>query len=388
VSDVIAEAEHRVSPVELYFDLVFVFAFTQVTTLWHQQSTWGGLGRGLLVLAALWWVWASYAWLTNAADAETAVVWVAMLTATGPLFIAALAVPGAFGARRVLFGVAFFAVVAAFVGLYAVVSRGQQDRLAAVLRVARTVVPGAGLVLLAAFVPAGVRPLLWGVALVVGFLAPGRRVEGFSVHPAHFAERHALIVIIALGEALAEIGFGARGTNLDAGVITAVVLGLFVAASFWLAYFDFASSGIRSLVEGRRGVARTVAARDAYTYGHLPMVIGVVLFAFALQTIVADVHAELRTVPAVALCCGSALYLTSFVAIRRRVGNGIGRGRPATAVACALLTVVAVHVPAIIALALLAAAWLSLHAYELVRWREARSDRRSQVAEPTPAAPT
>src|SRR4029077_1605875 len=117
------EREHRVSPIELFFDLVFVFAFTQVTTLWLEQSSWAGLGRGLLVLAVLWWVWAGYAWLTNAADADAGGVTWTLLFASAATCIAALAVPDAFGAHRLLFGVALFAVAATFVGVYALVSK-------------------------------------------------------------------------------------------------------------------------------------------------------------------------------------------------------------------------------------------------------------------------
>ena len=100
MSDFAVEREHRVSPIELFFDLVFVFAFTQVTTLWLEQSSWAGLGRGLLVLAVLWWVWAGYAWLTNAADANAGIVTWALLFASGTTFIAALAVPDAWLLRR------------------------------------------------------------------------------------------------------------------------------------------------------------------------------------------------------------------------------------------------------------------------------------------------
>ncbi|HVH52033.1 MAG TPA: low temperature requirement protein A, partial [Gaiellaceae bacterium] len=119
MSELALEREHRVSPIELFFDLVFVFALTEVTTLWLEQSSWGGLGRGLLVLAVLWWVWASYAWLTNAADADAGTVTAVLLFATAASFVAALTVPEAFGNHRLLCGVALFAVLLAFVGLYA-----------------------------------------------------------------------------------------------------------------------------------------------------------------------------------------------------------------------------------------------------------------------------
>jgi len=382
VSSLLVDSEHRVSTVELFFDLVFVFAFTQVTTLWVEQSTWGGLGRGLLVICALWWAWASYAWLTNAADVEADSVLGMMLFATGALFVAALAVPEAFGAERFVFAVAFFIVLAGFVGLYALVSRREPDLLEAVLRISWPVVSGAALILVAAFTPAGWRPAIWLLALVIGFFGPLLTgVEGWRVYPAHFAERHGLIVIIAIGESLGAIGFGARSTPLDAREIVAVVLGFLAAAAFWLAYFDFASGSVRDLLAGRRGTERVAFARDVYTYDHLPMVVGIVLFAFGVRTALPHVNAELPLIPALALCCGPALYLFGFVALRLRATRTLGKGRPVAAVGFALLTVAATHVPALAALALVTAGWCALHGYELIGWRVERARRRG---EPTP----
>ena len=393
MSDLMVEREHRVAPTELFFDLVFVFAFTQVTTLWLEHDTWGGLVRGLLVLAVLWWVWASYAWLTNIADADAGLVWTVMVCATAALFVAALAVPGAFGAERFVFGVAFFAVVAAFVGLYALVGKREPDLLAAVLRMARTVLPAAALILVAAFVPAAWRPPIWALAFVIGFFGPLRAgTAGWRVHPAHFAERHGLIVIIAVGESMSAIGFGARGTHLAHSVIAAAVLGLLVAASFCFAYFDFAAGGVEKLVAERRGAERVALARDAYTYAHLPMIVGIVLFAFAMRTALAHVHSKLHLIPALALCCGSALYLLSFVALRWRVSRRLGRGRVIAAVALALVTPIALFVSALVTLVLVTAVWFALHAYELIWWREDRARRRSERAaersRTTAASPT
>jgi low temperature requirement protein LtrA len=377
-SPLAVEREHRVSPLELFFDLVFVFAFTEVTTLWLEQQTWGGLGRGLLVLVALWWVWASFAWLTNAADADAGVVTVVVLGSTAPLFVAALAVPEAFGAHRLAFGISFFAVVAAFVALFVLVSKERADQLAAVLRLAPIVLAGGGLVVVAAFVPSSWRPLLWALALAVGFVGPqARGVAGWQVEPSHFAERHGLIVIIAIGESLGAIGFGARNSGLGAGVLVAAVLGLVVAASFWLGYFDFASRSLQSRLASRRGPDRVALARDAYTYAHLPMVVGIILFAFGMRATLAHVHAHLHLIPALALCCGSAVYLLGFVALRWRVSRTLGGGRPTAAVVFAALTAVATSVPALAAVALVATVWLGLHAYELIRWREERARQRA-----------
>ena len=378
MTDAVASREQRVSPIELFFDLIFAFAFTQVTTLWLEHATWAGLGEGVVVLALLWWVWASYAWLTNTADAQASIVWAVMLFATACLFIAALAAPTAFTGHGPLFGLALFAVMSAFVGLYALVSQPQRDQLSAVLRMTRSELPAAALLLGASFAPEAWRAGLWTLAVAIGLFGPNLNgLSGWRVYPAHFAERHGLILIIAIGESLGAIGFGARATPLHAQEIVAAVLGMVVAACFWLAYFDFTSSGIEGLLRQREGTERIALARDAYTYWHLPMVGGILLFAFAMRTMLGHVGSDLRLVPAIALCCGSATYLGAFVGLRWRVSRTLGRGRPIAAAACALLTPVPMYGSALLGLALVMAVWLCLHAYELIFWREERSRRRA-----------
>ena len=372
------EREQRVTPLELFFDLVFVFAFTQVTTVLSDDPTWGGLGHGLLILAALWWAWAAYAWLTNTVDPDEGAVWGAMLVAMAAMFVAALAVPEVFGRHGVVFGVAFLIVNVMWLTLYALAARGDRDLLAAILRSAPSALAGAALIVAAGFVHGWLRPMLWFAAVAVGLFGPLLGgISGWRVQPAHFVERHGLIVIIAIGESLIAIGLGARGTGLGSGVIVAAVLGLVVAMSFWLAYFDFFQIRGQQLLSDRSGAQRTALARDAYTYLHLPMVAGIVLFAFAMKTTLAHVGDELDTIPALGLCGGPALYLFAYVALRVRVSRTFGGGRLVAAVACALLWPVAVVVPALVALSLVAAVWIALHAYEIIWWREARARTRA-----------
>jgi low temperature requirement protein LtrA len=378
VSEQHAEREQRVTPLELFFDLVFVFAFTQVTTVLSDDPTWGGLGHGLLILAALWWAWAAYAWLTNTVDPGEGAVWAAMLVAMAAMFVAALAVPEAFGRHGVVFGVAFLIVNVMHLTLYALMARGDRDLLAAILRIAPSALTGAAVIIAAGFVHGGLRSVLWLAALAVGLFGPlFSGLSGWRVQPAHFVERHGLIVIIAIGESLIAIGLGARGTGLGAGVIVAAVLGLAVTSSFWLAYFDFFPIRAQQLLADRSGAQRTALARDAYTYLHLPMVAGIVLFAFAMKTTLAHVGDELDTISAVGLCGGPALYLFAYVLLRLRVSRTLGRGRLVAAVASALLLPIAVVVPALIALTLVTAVWVALHAYEIIWWREARARTRA-----------
>jgi low temperature requirement protein LtrA len=373
------EREERVSPLELFFDLVFVFGFTQVTTVLSDNATWSGLGHALLILVALWWVWAAYAWLTNAVDPSEALVWGTMMVAMAAMFVAALAVPEAFGRHGVVFGAAFFIVAVMQLALYALSARGDRDLFEAILRIAPSALAGAALILAAGFVHGGVKALLWAVALGIGFFGPlFVDLRGWRVHPAHFVERHGLIVIIAIGESLVAIGVGARATSLSTGVIVAAVLGFVVAASFWLAYFDFFTIRAQQLLTDRSGTPRIALARDTYTYLHLPMVGGIVLFAFSLKTTLAHVDHELAAVPALCLCVGPALYLLAYVGVRVRVARQLGGGRLVAAIACAALVPVALTVPALVALSLLAAVWVALHAYELIWWREARAQTRAQ----------
>jgi low temperature requirement protein LtrA len=379
MSEVNTEPEQRVTPLELFFDLVFVFGFTQVTTVLSNDPTWRGLEHGLLILVALWWAWAAYAWLTNSVDPGEGAVWGSLLVAIGAMFIAALAVPEAFGSHGVVFGVAFLIVIIMQGALYALASRGDRDLVAAIGRNTPWSLGGAILILVAGFVSTDLKPLLWLAGLVVALGGPLLvPLRGWRVQPAHFVERHGLIIIIAIGESLVAIGFGARDTGLTAGVIVAALLGLAVAASFWLAYFDFFPQRAQQLLTDRSGEQRIALARDTYTYLHLPMVAGIVLFAFAVKETLAHVGDVLDTVPALCLAGGSALYLFAYVAVRWRVARSARGGRLAACVASALLIPVALTVPAIAALAALAAVWIALHAYELIWWREARAEVREQ----------
>jgi low temperature requirement protein LtrA len=264
------------------------------------------------------------------------------------------------------------------VALFTLAGRGDPDLLAAVLRLAPSSVIGAGLIIAAGFVQTGTRPVLWLAALAAGYVGPLLGgMNGWRVQPAHFVERHELIVIIALGESIVAIGLGAGSAGLGAGVIVAAVLGLAVATSFWLAYFDFFSIRGKQMLAERSGAQRTTLARDVYTYLHLPMIVGIVLFALAMKTTLAHVGDELDTIPALGLCFGSAVYLLAYVALRLRMSRSLSRGRSLAALVLALLLPVAIAVPALVALSLAAAVWLALHVYELIWWREDRARTRA-----------
>jgi low temperature requirement protein LtrA len=376
-----AEHEHRVTPLELFFDLVFVFAFTQVTSMLSHDPTWAGLGRGALVLGALWWAWTAYAWLTNTVDADEGAVRAAMLVAMGAMLIASFAVPEAFDDHGVIFGISYAIVRAMHLALYALAGRGEPDLFRAVLRMTPSSVVGSALIIAAGFVDGPVKPGLWLVALAIDYagVLVGRG-SGWRVHPAHFAERHGLIIIIAIGESIVAAGVGAAGIPLSAGVVFAAVLGLAAAAAFWMAYFDFFAITAQRVLSQKRGAAQAALARDGYSYLHLPMVGGIILFALAMKETLAHVGEDLDTVHALALCGGSALYLLAYVALRLRVSGRLSRGRFVASIVFTLLIPAATAMPALAALAVVTAVWAALHAYELLWYREARAQIRARRA--------
>src|SRR2546428_224468 len=208
-----AEREQRVTPLELFFDLVVVFAITQVTTFLARNPTWGGLLRGVLLLGALWWAWSAYAWLTNTLDPEEGFVRLAVLAAVAAMLVASLAAPGAFGPDGVIFGVAYLVVRALHLVLFAIAGRGDRDLFRAVVRVlpASTLAPV--LLVVAGFLHGSARLALWGAALAILYLGPLLgHMRGWRVSPEHFVERFGLIVIIALRESIVAIGVGAPCT--------------------------------------------------------------------------------------------------------------------------------------------------------------------------------
>jgi low temperature requirement protein LtrA len=365
--------EHQITPLELFFDLVFVFAITQVTSLLSHNPTWLGVLHAMLVLAALWSAWNGYAWLTSAMDVDEGGVRLAMLGAIGAMLVVALAVPGAFGDDALLFGVAYLVVRLMHLVLSAIVGCDDPDSLGALFRFAPTAITGAVLLVLAGGVHGDRRIAVWAVALGLDYLGPvvigmGR---GWRVAPAHFAERFGLIILIALGESIIAIGVGA-GLELRTGVIAGALFGVVVVSALWWLYFDVAAIIARRRLMEANGLERARLARDAYNYLHFPLVAGIVLFALGLKTTLVDVGATLDTVPAVALCGGVALYLLGHIAFLFRATGYVFRRRTVGAAALLALIPAALTIPALAALALVGAVCSLVVAYEAIHHREAR----------------
>lgn len=369
------DAEHQVTPLELFFDLVFVFAITQVTGLLVRDPTWIGVSRGVLVLAAIWWAWDVYAWLTSTLDVDEGGIRISMLVAMAAMFGVALAVPGAFGPNAILFGIAYLSVRIVHLALSAVVTRDDPGRRNALVRFTPTALMGALLILLAAFLDGNVRISVWVVALTIDYLGPTvvGMGQGWRVAPEHFAERHGLIIIVALGESIIAIGVGlGAGFQLVTGVVVAAALGVVAVSSLWWLYFDVAAIFVRRRLMEANAAEQVRLARDSYAYLHMPMVVGIVLFAFGLETTLHDFGHELDVVPAVALCGGVALYLLAHIAFLFRTTNHLFRRRTIGAAALLAVIPIALVIPALATLGIVSAISVLVVIWEVIRHQDDR----------------
>ena len=347
-------AEQRVTPLELFFDLVFVFALTQVTGFLSDHLTWIGMLQGGALLVVLWAAWGGYSWLTNAVPAEDVIpARLLIFLAMAAMFVASLAVPDAFGEYGVLFGSAYVVVWLLQVLLYVLATGREPEQRRAMLRLAPGAVGGPVLLIVAGFLDGYAQGALWAVGLAIAYgVAFVRGVSGFRVHPGHFAERHGLIVIIALGESIVAVGVGA--------------------------YFDLVRLTAEHRLSEARGEERARLARDAYSLLHLPMVAGIIFAALGIKQTLAHVGEPLGTIPAVALCGGVALYLLGHNAFRLREEGSVSVPRLVVAVLCCVLIPVAKSVPSLITLAVLALLLCALAAFETATSREFRRELRGR----------
>ena len=373
----------RVTPLELFFDLVFVLAITQCTALMAHHPTWSGIAQGLLVLGMLWWAWTGYSWLTSVIDPEEGAVRLVMFGAMAALLLVSICVPEAFGSLALAFALIYGVVRTAHIALFMLASPEDDALRHSVLGLAASTAVAVVLLAAASLFDGFAQGALWALALFLDMAGPyffGS--EGWRLVPSHFAERHGLVVIIALGESIVAIGVSAAG-ELDLGIGTAAVLGVALTAAMWWIYFDVVAivSG-RRLAEAEPGRVQNEMARDSYSYLHLAMVAGIVLVALGLKMTIGHSSAHLHTVPAFALLGGLALYLLGHVAFRYRHVHTINRRRLLLAIVLLILVPVATEVPALATLAVANVLVWALIAYETRLYGEGRQRlRRPQTAE-------
>jgi len=386
LSAVLREGE-RVTPLELFFDLVFVLALTQCTALMAAEPTGEGLAKGLIVLGLLWWAWVGYAWFTSVVDPEEGAVRLLLFAAMAAFLVVALCIPESFDGLALEFALAYGVVRYLQLGLFMLASRDTPELRRSVLTglVGSTTI-GVGLLVGGSFLEGGAQIALWTLALALDMAGPMLfGSEGWKLVPGHFAERHGLILIIALGESIVAIGVGSE-VGVDAGVVAAAIVGTALAASLWWIYFDVvALVAARRLVAATPGKEQNEMARDSYSFLHLPMVAGVVLVALGLKKTLGHVEDPLKEAPLFALLGGVALYLLAHVAFRYRNVRTINKQRLILSLVLLALFPLALELPALATVTIVTVLLGAMIVYETISYGEARARVRRQLATEPPS---
>jgi low temperature requirement protein LtrA len=387
--------EARVTPIELFFDLVFVFSLTQVTALMADGITAHGLLRGLLVLALLWWSWVGYAWLANVVQADEGLGRVAMFGAMAAMFVLAVSIPEAFDDNLaggldgpVVVAFAYLAVRLLHLVMFFLLSGDDPGLRRQLWRFTPSVIGSTAVLLVASQLDGWAQTFTWIAALVVDYFgtilggASGWRLRSAS----HFAERHGLILIVSLGESIVAIGVGVAQEAISWPIIVASVLGLTVAGCLWWAYFDVVSIVAERMLRRAEGEERARLARDAYSYLHMPMVAGVVLVALGMKKVLEyvgeaadhELSDPLPLLPLIALNGGVSLYLLAHSAFQYRTWHKVTGRRLVVAGLLGVLIPAAANLPALAALGLLTVVLIAMIASEAMQYSELREQVRHE----------
>ncbi len=385
--------EHAsVTRLELFFDLVFVFALTQITALMADDPSARGIVRGLLILAVLWWSWVGYAWLGNVVRADEGAAKLAMIGAMAALFVIALSIPEAFDdlpgglPGPVVSAVGYFVVRVAHLCLFWAASRTDPGLRRQIIKFTPSVIVATTLLLIASQLSGTAQILFWVAALIGdlgGTMLAG--ASGWRVNSAaHFSERHGLIIIVALGESIVSIGIGVAELPVSWPIVAASVLGLALSAGLWWTYFDTKSIAAEHALATARGEHRARMARDGYSYLHLPLIAGIILLSLGLKKVLGYVGGEdehvlsdpLYGLPLVALYGGVALFLLAHAGFVLRTVRVVSVTRVVLAAVLLAAIPVAATLPALASLALLTAAVTAAAGFETWRHAELRDDIR------------
>jgi low temperature requirement protein LtrA len=374
----VEESDRSVKPFELFFDLVFVYAFTQTTALLAHDLTFMGLMRGGLVISALWLAWQSYTWMGTSFDLDEGAVRIAIVVVMGVMLIAGLAVPGAFGADAVMFAIAYAFVRVLQPVLILIVARKSDGFVRAVMKLLPNFTIGPALILFGSVSEIGPLELWWIASLAIEY---GTMLlvdtSGWKVSAGHFSERHGLIFIIALGEVVISIGIGASGLALDEEVIIPSLLGFWVIVAMWWSYFDVNAMAAERRLHSVSGGAQVTLAQHAYTYLHLPMVGGAILFSLAVKKILAHAYEPLSLIPTIALSGGLAIFLLAQVLFTIRCGGPVSKPRLVIAALLLLAIPISDQFYALVLLLTASGLFGALVVVEVLVDREARHKIRS-----------
>ncbi|TCO52106.1 low temperature requirement protein LtrA [Kribbella antiqua] len=382
--------DHSVTTLELFFDLVFVFALTQITALMAHDLNWHGVLRGVLLTGVLWWSWIGFSWLCNLVKADEGSIRGVVLLAMAAMFLIALAIPEAFHdlpgglPGPVVIACAYFLFRALHLVMFWLIADGDAVLRRTLLRFAPSMLGGTALLLVASQYHGTTQTVLWAAALAADYggtyLIDARGWRFRSA--AHFAERHGLIVIIALGESIVAIGVGVTDLPISWPIIIASMLGLAVSAALWWIYFDATVLYGEHALAAEPNETRPKLARDAYTFLHFPMVTGIVLLALGLKKVLEYVgdtehhHLDdpLKGVGLYALFGGVIIYLLGHVGFKWRTMHRLGVSRLITAGLALIAVPLLGKVPALGQLGVLTALLAGLVGFEAVRFAQERDE--------------
>jgi low temperature requirement protein LtrA len=386
----------KVTPLELYFDLVFVFALTQVTAFMADELNWLGILRGVLVLMLLWWAWTAYAWLANVASAEERPIKLAILAGMAAMFVLALCIPEAFDdlpgglSGPVVLAVCYLLFRAMHLVMYLIISRDDAGFRRQVLRFALSVAASSVLLLVASQFQGWQQTGLWMLALLADYV--GTALGGFRgwrlPSAGHFSERHGLIIIMALGESIVAIGVGVAKEPITWVIIAGSVLGLLLASAMWWAYFDVSALLGEHALATEPPETRARLARNAYSYAHLPLVLGIVLVAFGLKEVLLYVsdsshHSLTDPLPTVALAAlvgGVVTYLLGHVIFKWLTVHTVSVVRLAAAGVLLLAIPLIAGLPALLQLAIVACIVVCAVLIESLVFAESRRKIRAELS--------
>ncbi len=346
-ADDVTEERHA-SNLELFVDLVFVFAITQVTSLIAGELTWAGVGRGVLIAWLVWWLWSQYVWAGTVLDLERSghPRRTAVLGSIPPALLMAIGIPSAYGSTGMLFAVAYLIAQAWMIAIQGQAAWRDAPQRAAWLRFAPLAMGSPVLVAIGANTAGDARTSWWIAAALVGVggaLNSARRrndeTSAWSINPSHFSERHSLFMIISLGEVL--VAIGAKVTDklgsedLTTELVVTVIACVFLAAALWWVYFAFVPRACEANLSRLQGNDRARYARDAYTFTHFAIVLGVVFYAVVAKHVVVQPGDPLDHADRWMLAASVVLFTGGLVVVKARTAGGIALERIAViAIGC------------------------------------------------------
>ncbi len=336
----LADGDQSVSFAELFFDIVFVFAVTQVVEILHHGFDWLHVGRAILVFWLVWWAWTQFTWALNAANTKHKHVlfWIIMATAVG--FFMAIGVPVAITDQGWWFAISYVAVRGIGLLIYIWVSMEDPDLKQAVRSFASLSLLGLAAVIAGGLIGGEWRYILWGLTILLDVIAAtvGGRRDGWNIHPGHFTERHGLFMIIALGENLIVAAAGVSHGAITRDLVLLCLVSVGITCSLWWLYFINAREKLEHALEQAKGFRQSMLARDAFSLIHFPMIVGLIFYAYSIKESLYDPDHALDLTGRLALGLGILLFSGSMVlAVKRATGKWIMHRVIATLVLSAMI---------------------------------------------------